>query len=249
MRLQTFRRMRQTAFLLICLFFFIPFQTNAQKHAQSGAVDYRVYQRSDDNVATIPLQGACVLDGLGKLRVRLMTDRGVPDGFDWKIVGAYRNRGYNAQLKQVPTGGPYRIDIQFLDKKNVPRVTKSIHHILVGDLWILAGQSNMQGVGDLASAESADMRVNAFGFNETWSIATEPLHLLLDSIDPVHHLGLEGDALESARISARKNAVVGAGCGLPFAKKMVAETGVPIGADSLRARWYLHGTMGSRSPR
>lgn len=41
------------------------------------------------------------------------------------------------RLKGMPVGGPYTLIIGKSEYKN----------IYVGDLWVLAGQSNMQGVG------------------------------------------------------------------------------------------------------
>ena len=43
-------------------------------------------------------------------------------------------------LSNIPTGGPY--DIEFYDSSDKIKIT-----VWVGDLWILAGQSNMEGAG------------------------------------------------------------------------------------------------------
>ncbi|MBN1348381.1 sialate O-acetylesterase [candidate division KSB1 bacterium] len=195
----------------------------------SGLTDYRVYQRDADNVANIPLAGTCDFKGSGAVQARLSDIRSVVNSFDWQQVGTFSNKRWKGELKNVPTGGPYTIELRLVSDKKTIRATKTVSNILVGDLWILAGQSNMQGVGDLQAAESPDIRVSMFGYDEQWTIASDPLHWLLDSVDPVHQLGLTGEALIAARNSARRNAVVGAGLGLPFAKEMIAQTGVPIG--------------------
>ena len=56
----------------------------------------------------------------------------------------------------------------------------------VGDLWVLAGQSNMEGYGDLKDTTPPHPKVMLFGMDRTWRPAEEPLHWLVDSPDPVH---------------------------------------------------------------
>jgi len=60
------------------------------------------------------------------------------------------------------------------------------------DLWILAGQSNMQGCGQFTPERAAqpDMaehpRIFAFDSLYEWVVAREPLHHLYAAVDPVH---------------------------------------------------------------
>lgn len=195
----------------------------------TGLSDYQVFQRNEADKADIPFSGSCDLNGSGKLQTRVLTTQTGVTMLDWREVGSYQKGKFQGSIKELPIGGPYDIEIAFgnPDKQSVDKT--KVHCILVGDLWILAGQSNMQGVGDLSTAEEPSIQVNSFGYDEQWHIASEPLHWLLDSIDPVHHLGLEGKRLEEGRIAAKKGAVVGAGLGLPFAKEMARITGVPVG--------------------
>jgi len=195
----------------------------------SGLADYQVFQRNAHDVADISFSGTCDFDGSGVVQARVQNNRTILEKFDWQDVGQFADNAWTAKLEKLPVGGPYQIEIRWQDNKGKIHASTLANNILVGDLWILAGQSNMQGIGDLQNVEEPSIYVNMFGYNETWSLAIEPLHWLLDSIDPVHHPGLSDENLEKARKSAKRNAVVGAGCGLPFAKEMVKETGVPIG--------------------
>ena len=115
---------------------------------------------------------------------------------------------------QLPAGGPYQVG----GAKNV----------LVGDLWILAGQSNMEGVGDLVDVETPHPLVHSFQSREQWAPAEEPLHWLGESPRPVHHIiwGLPLPTEIPPRDQARNK---GAGLGLTFAKARAGQTGVPIG--------------------
>ena len=62
----------------------------------------------------------------------------------------------------------------------------TIDNILVGDLWMLAGQSNMEGLGDLVDVEQPDPLVHSFDMADQWEVAQEPLHTLVGATDRVH---------------------------------------------------------------
>jgi hypothetical protein len=120
----------------------------------------------------------------------------------------------SGEMITLPVGGPYEVG----GAKNV----------LVGDLWILAGQSNMEGVGDLVDVEAPHPLVHSFQSREQWTPAEEPLHWLGESPRPVHHVisGLPVPTEIPPRDPARTK---GAGLGLTFAKMRAEQTGVPIG--------------------
>ena len=177
----------------------------------------RVYQRDVNGRADIPI----VLQETRK-------------GANAKLIGAFLNAPNQAnvgvklvdgKLIGVPVGGPYTITCQVQTSQG--GVTKTVSPVFVGDLWVLAGQSNMQGVGDLIDVTPPHPQVMLLGMDGKWAQAEEPLHWLFDSPDPVH----SGDPKTRAERAARehKTRTKGAGLGLPFAVAMVEATGVPIG--------------------
>ncbi|OZJ05052.1 hypothetical protein BZG36_02070 [Bifiguratus adelaidae] len=141
-------------------------------------------------------------------------------------------------VTRLGTGGPYRLG--------------DVHDVYVGDLWVLAGQSNMRGHGYFSYldhpdegrlwdpfVETPDPKVHLFQSCETWAVANEPLHTLWTSPRLVHHLLRDptnggvvqtrqelADKLKQPHEDAR---VRGTGLGLTFARDVVRSTGVPIG--------------------
>ncbi len=120
----------------------------------------------------------------------------------------------SGETLELHTGGPYEVG--------------GAKSVLVGDLWILAGQSNMEGVGDLVDVETSHPLVHSFQSRESWAPAEEPLHWLGESPRPVHHI-LWGQPVPTETPPRGPDRMKGAGLGLSFAKARVEQTGVPVG--------------------
>ncbi len=105
------------------------------------------------------------------------------------------------------------------------------------DVWVLAGQSNMQGRAWLHGALSPDPRVWSFTSAGVWEQASEPLHRLWESFTPVHQDIMRPDLppellgktdAELAALEARTEKR-GAGLGIAFGAAMADALGRPIG--------------------
>jgi sialate O-acetylesterase len=108
------------------------------------------------------------------------------------------------------------------------------------DVWVLAGQSNMEGCGPLSQALPPDPNVWNFTSAGAWEPAVEPLHRLWESYAPVHqnlmrpHLGEELREWTDEQI-AKHTATTrrgGAGLGVSFAKEISRASGKPVGVIS-----------------
>lgn len=120
--------------------------------------------------------------------------------------GRYRLRG-------IPVGGPYTVTIE--DRRYTD--------IYVGDVWLLAGQSNMAGVGHTTRADCrflGDPEVRAFYMTDQWDAANHPLHATGWAVDQVHTRVIG---------SGYPNYEACIGPGLSFARKMKEWEGVPQG--------------------
>ena len=98
------------------------------------------------------------------IEARVIERRGVAPGLGWKTIGAAASGGREGSLENVPAGRPYRIEFRARSDSGAVTGTVSVDGILVGDLWVLAGQSNMHGRGELAGAEEPDERVDKLRF-------------------------------------------------------------------------------------
>ena len=179
---------------------------------------HQVFQRGADGTADIPVTLGDQLKDAKNVVVFLVGEGVGGEGAATPLV--------DGKLLGVPTGGPYIVRVAFQNASGAAQ-TINVGPVYVGDLWVLAGQSNMEGVGDLVDVTRPDPKVSALGMDGKWAQATEPLHWLVDSPDPVH----SGDPATRAQRSAdqHKARTKGAGLGLPFAVEMVKATGVPVG--------------------
>lgn len=192
----------------------------------SGVADDQVFQRDSQGRSAVSMSGAA--EGLNgnNVEIRVLGRNGPLTGLDWKNAGRVSQGKWEAKI-ELPTGGPYRIEARS------GGATATAHNILVGDLWVLAGQSNMEGVGDLTGLEQPNGLVHSFDQTDRWVLAEEPLHTLVSAADRVHwrrNENKEPEKLTGERLAQFvANRRKGAGLGLPFAVEMVKRTGVPIG--------------------
>ena len=198
----------------------------------SGPVDNQVFQRNADQTADLRFTGTAANKKANNKEVEarlIAADGATVPGFDWTSLGKIQKLRWAGDLKRVPAGGPYRLEVRLQNSDAVV----SISNVLVGDLWVLAGQSNMEGHGDLIDVQPPSPQVHSFDMADRWLIAEEPLHTLVNAVDAVHWPlnakrepeRLTGQDLEQYIISRKK----GAGPGLPFAVEMTQRTGIPIG--------------------
>ncbi len=191
---------------------------------QSALTDHQVVQCDEHDTATLHFAG--IADGKGSIEARVVAPQ--KEVLAWTRVGESAGSTWRGALPGVPVGGPYRIDVRFMAPDgNVERT--AVHDVLVGDLWVLAGQSNMQGVGDRYDEEEPHPQVHTFAMSYEWRLAQKPLHTLHESPDPVHHDAALTEAEREAQVRAWRDGSKGAGLGLTFAKEMLRRTGRPVG--------------------
>ncbi len=195
-----------------------------------GLADYQVLQRSATDTATLQVGGGAPIPGT--VKATIIAEDKVLDAFNGIVIGSATGGSWQGRIQGLPIGGPYIIRLNLEGADSAPAGEITVQRVLVGDLWILAGQSNMEGVGNMTGVEEPSDRINVFRMRHQWDEAREPLHRLYESVDRIHYADRRGEkplpTLEEANTMAAQ-ATKGAGLGLPFAKQMVARTGVPVG--------------------
>lgn len=187
----------------------------------TGIDPYRVYQRAADNTATIDLSGELNPGVQGPLKVLLLKDGKPVKGFNWT---AHKDaQSFTARLEKIPVGGPYSVKIA------AGSSDKTFPGILVGDLWIMAGQSNMEGCGKLTKIEETDEHVNALYFGDYWGIAQDPLYWADKAVESAHWSSPDPKERAANLRNDELFRDYGAGPCVRFGKEMYKSTGVPIG--------------------
>ena len=195
----------------------------------SGIADDQVLQRDERGVAAATILGVAGAPDGRAVELRITRKRFPLEAFDWKPVAMVRQGKWSAAIGGIPTGGPYRLEFRLSGSDVLPAVTG----VLVGDLWVLAGQSNMEGRGLLTEAIEPHPLVHSFDMADHWLVAEEPLHVRPNAADRVQwfrNAAKEPEKWSPERMRQFfKGRERGTGLGLPFARDMVRRTGVPVG--------------------
>ena len=196
-------------------------QTSSEKTLEDplrivgGLASGIVWQRNRENLSdqTIQLEAAAA----GEVFVR------VAKGKSSVLEKSYRVRrgSVSLSIKGVPAGGSYTVDINY-QPDGGKAWKKTFESVWVGDVWILGGQSNMQGCGLLAKDFVPHPAIRAFYMDDRWEVAKDPIHNLWQAVDPVHE-NINGGPWD------RGNPSFGAGPGPAFGQEMFRLSAIPQG--------------------
>ncbi len=126
-------------------------------------------------------------------------------------------RRWSGVLDRLPAGGPYRIESCLRHDPTIGIEWAArgdmIHHVGVGDLWLIAGQSNAAGYGRGPIYDPPELGVHLLRHDGAWDLASHPLNDATASIHPAN----------------RDYANPGHSPFLAFARAVRQATGHPIG--------------------
>jgi sialate O-acetylesterase len=142
---------------------------------------------------------------------------------DGRIVVAWRpcrmqeGQTWEITLDKIPAGGLYRLET-CLQIDNHPALEWAdrgdmIHHIGVGDIWVIAGQSNAAGYGKGPIQDSPQLGIHLLRNNGIWDLASHPFN---ESTASIHY-------------ENRESANPGHSPFLAFGKMIQNKTSTPIG--------------------
>jgi hypothetical protein len=203
-------------------------------YLRQGPKNWQVVQQLDGGGADIALEGIKVDnpdDGGGSVFARAVYEEtGIPatgwqradDGpaipaADLRLAGDGACAAWNVTLRDVPAGGLYRIETCLKPHSN-PNIEWAahgdmIHHVGVGDVYVIAGQSNAAGYGKDFIFDPPEPGVHLLRNSGAWDMASHPLN---DPTRTAHEANSEG-------------ANPGHSPYLAFARRIKKSLGYPIG--------------------
>ncbi len=193
---------------------------------KTGLFDRMVLQRDRSNRCDASIAGVCAQAGI-VTAAAARNGRSLP-GFKARAIGRARGGKFAGRLRGLPAGGPYAIVLAIRSPAGAVLEEITIADVLVGDVWVLAGQSNMEGIGRLRDAMKPHPLVRAMYMNDEWGVARDPIHVLAESVDAVHS-GWPDSRTPRARAPRGRPNGVGVGPAMSFGREMLRQTGVPQG--------------------
>lgn len=182
---------------------------------QSGLANGQVLQRLGRQGASAHLTGTT--KETGPVRATLTAQDQKLPGWKRHVVGQASAGQFEVWLSGLPPGGPFLLTLEC-------GTDKTTTSFLVGDVWLLAGQSNMQGLGNLTGKARPHPLIRAFTLRREWKMAQDPLHVLGESPDICHHGGRQ---LTPGAARLVRQGPKGTGLGIFFAQTRMAQTKVP----------------------
>ena len=118
-----------------------------------GIMNGMVMQRNDENICDIYFTSDTEIKSV-QVNSKFCEPKVEKQGERWHLTG-------------IRVGGPYSLTLNDTVFEN----------IYVGDVWMLTGQSNMQGIGRMVNTEHNDnSSVRAMYLDGHWDKANHPLH-------------------------------------------------------------------------
>lgn len=195
-----------------------------------GPQPFQIIQQNKQGFGTIRIAGQAQQESIGDLvQACIVSEADQSSVCPWQSIQVRDDGTWEHAFDEVPAGGLYRIETRLVLAGVPPHwgnAGEVIHHIGVGDLWIIAGQSNAAGYGRDAVDDSPELGIHILKNNETWDIAAHPLN------DPT------GSTHPNAEIANPGHSPY-----LSFARTLRAALGHPIGliqtalGNSRLAQW------------
>lgn len=183
---------------------------------EKGPQNWQILQQ-ENGFATVTLAGSVVVeDEIAATEDPVVVIRVTDENTNARVAGPFiakpRNWKWEAEI-QIPAGGPYKIETYLRYHVYCELRGDRIFHIGVGDVYLIAGQSNAVGVGKDSVNDPVSPDVHMFRLCGHWDMASHPLHDSTDTLFPL----------------SRERCQTGHSPWLNFGKLLARHLGYPIG--------------------
>jgi hypothetical protein len=134
----------------------------------SSPLDYQVFQRFARDRGTISIEG--IVDGIAPDAIEVKIE-GAGEKGEWSKIPATINGSAIHAVKTLSAGGWYRVEIRAVRGKKII-AGSAVEHVGVGEVFIVAGQSNSANYGEERQKTKTGM-VSVFNGNG-WQLANDP---------------------------------------------------------------------------
>ena len=162
-------------------------------YIDSGPCDWQIIQQ-ENGIAKVGLAGRYLPSGERPDRqivfVRVVREESSDTVLPWLPATIHEGERWEISL-ELPVGGLYRIETSLKpDGLGIEYAFRGdmVHHIGVGELFVITGQSNSAGYGKDPIFDPPELGVHVLRNNGKWDLATHPLN---DSTGSIHPLNAE----------------------------------------------------------
>ena len=196
-----------------------------------GATPWQIFQQNERGFAAIrlegeyhrvhltqeiPLQFSPVESGEVTVKARIALESSGESILPWTPCQVLDGCHWSVEFPEVPAGGLYRIET-YMEYEGWDGLSCTrgdmVHNIGVGDVFVIAGQSNAAGRAKTPVEDPPELGVHLLRDSGRWDLATNPL----------------GETTGSVHLGHYENHNPGQTPWLHFAKLLKRELGYPIG--------------------
>lgn len=186
---------------------------------ENGPMDWQIIQQVNGK-ADISLGGRWmpVEEHIeSKVFVRVVREDNSATVIPWRMCEEIVDHKWTTIIDNVPTGGLYRIEtcLSQIGNKEIEWSIRGdmIHHVGVGDVYVIAGQSNSAGYAKDTIYDPPEFGIHLLKNSGKWDLATHPMN---ESTNIVNEI-------------TREPSNPGHSPYLSFARRLKTELGYPIG--------------------
>lgn len=161
---------------------------------EKGATPWQIFQQDGRGAADIALEGHYtaarleppvpfkyyrVENAAVTVRARLVREDSGEDVLPWQLCELTGGGRWRTALTGVPAGGLYRVETEmFYEGYDGYSLTRGdmVHHLGVGDVYVVAGQSNACGRAKTPVEDPPELGVHLLRNSGRWDLATHPMN-------------------------------------------------------------------------